>query len=130
MTHSAGARGPDEAPAKLGRTLRHAAGYHAVRGLERLATALPRPLAHGIFSGIGFVAWATFARDRRRIADQVGQAMPRLAASERNRFARRFFLDAARNLADTMRFLGRPAAPPRSRARKGHDSDGHRPLAY
>jgi len=109
MTLSADARGPEGAPAKLGRTLRHAAGYHAVRGLVWLAATLPRPLAHAVFSGIGFLAWATFARDRRRITEQVGQAMPRLVASERSRFTRRFFLDAAHNLADTMRFLGRPA---------------------
>ncbi len=109
MTHSKGPRGPEEAPAKLGRTFRHATGYPVVRGLARVASVLPRPLAHGVFSGFGLLAWAALGRDRRRVAEQVGRALPRLAASERSGFARRFFLDAARNLADTMRFLGRPA---------------------
>lgn len=108
MKHAEGVSGPAEVPATISRKVRHAAGYHALLVLVRLAAVLPRPLAQSVFAGVGLVAWATFTRDRQRIAAHLALAVPGLGAVERARFVRRFFVDAARNLADAMRFLGRP----------------------
>jgi KDO2-lipid IV(A) lauroyltransferase len=76
--------------------------YALVRGLVAVLRPLPRPVTAGVLAGLGRVAWATRAGDRRTAERQLAVALPTLGPSRRRRLARRAFVDFGRNLADAV----------------------------
>jgi KDO2-lipid IV(A) lauroyltransferase len=81
-----------------------------LRGMVRMASVSPRTGAEIVFGGAGWLGYHTLRRDRERMLAHLAQAIPGLNGRERQRLARRVFVELGRNAADVFRFRHRPVS--------------------
>ncbi len=83
--------------------------FALVEALRRTARALPRPVGPAVFAALGAAAGRLRVRDRRRAADNLAAAFPRMPAPVREATVRAMYRALGRNAWE---FLALEGAPP------------------